>query len=308
MDPVSPHTGDPTPPEQVPAGEKASHQSYLEYIKVIAVTVLIALSLKTFVVEAFRIPSGSMENTLLVGDFLIVNKIAYGLRSPRYFPFTNVAMPVVTLPFHGHVHRGDVVVFEFPGSPDEIRPSESVNYVKRCIGLPGDTVTIVRGVVSVNGVNAVFPSHARPAPEYFLQRRYRRMRMYPPGSNFSEFNYGPLAVPKRGDTLRLSTESLRRWKVFIEREGHTVSSNDSMEVFIDGRRSNRYVVQRDYYFMMGDNRGNSLDSRFWGFVPDDNIVGEALLIYWSWDPEKGAGSFSSRLGSIRWDRVGSIIR
>ena len=308
MDIESPHTGDPAPPGDQPAGEAVPRHHIGEYIRVVAVTLLVALCLKTFVVEAFRIPSGSMENTLLIGDFLIVNKLAYGLRTPRYFPFTNVAMPVLTVPFHGRVRRGDVVVFEFPGSPDEIRPSESVNYVKRCVGLPGDTVTIVHGIVSVNGVQAMFPEHARPALEYFLPRRYRRFRMYPPGSNFSELNYGPLAVPRVGDTLLLSPENIRSWRVFIEREGHTVSSGDSGAVILDGQRTNRYVVQRNYYFMMGDNRGNSLDSRFWGFVPDDNIVGEALLIYWSWDPEKGAGGLLARFSSIRWGRIGNIIR
>jgi signal peptidase I len=132
--------------------------------------------------------------------------------------------------------------------------------------------------------------------------------MYPPGSDFSEVNYGPLAIPRQGDTLRLNGNTVRRWQVFIEREGHTVSADDSQAVFIDGQRVDRYVVQKDYYFMMGDNRGNSLDSRFWGFVPEDNIVGEALLIYWSWDPEAAAGGLAAKLGSIRWSRIGSIIR
>ena len=308
MEVDTPHTGESAPPEEGRTEEKRDRHHYLEYIKVIAVTLLVALCLKTFVVEAFRIPSASMENTLLIGDFLIVNKLAYGLRTPRYLPLTNVAMPVLTLPFLGHVHRGDVVVFEFPGSADEVKPPEGVNYVKRCIGLPGDTVSIVDKRVLVNGVELRSPLHGRPAPQYFLPRRYRRFRMFPPGSNYSEFNYGPLRVPRRGDTLRLDGDTINRWKVFIEREGHNVGSDDSGTVFIDGQRATSYVVRKDYYFMMGDNRGNSLDSRFWGFVPDENIVGEAFLIYWSWDPERGMGGLGSRFSSIRWGRIGSIIR
>ncbi len=308
MDDDPTHTGETVPPDGVTAEERKSKPGYFEYAKVVLVTLLIALFLKTFVVEAFRIPSGSMENTLLVGDFLIVNKLAYGLRTPRYFPLTNVAMPVLTVPFLGHVHRGDVIVFEFPGAPDEVRPSENVNYVKRCVGLPGDTVRIVHGRVLVNDVDVKFPPYARPATEYFFPRNSRRYRLYPPGSTFSEFNYGPLVIPKRGDNIILDSNSIQRWKVFIEREGHTVGEDDAQTIRIDGRPADHYTVERDYYFMMGDNRGNSLDSRFWGFVPEQNIIGEALVVYWSWDPELSVGSFVAKVNSIRWNRIGTLIK
>ncbi len=302
------YTGETGPTQEPRQSQKREGAGYCEYLKVIGVTLLIALFLKTFVVEAFRIPTGSMENTLLVGDFLIVNKIAYGLRTPKYLPLTNVAMPTLTVPFIGHVHRGDVVVFEFPGSPDEVKPSETVNYVKRCIGLPGDTVRIDHGRVLVNNVPMGLPAHARPAIEYFAPRGSRRFRMYPPGSRFSEFNYGPLAIPKRGDVIALDSASIQRWKVFIEREGHSVGMDSDRKILVDGRPTDSYFVQRDYYIMMGDNRGNSLDSRFWGFVPDDNIVGEALVVYWSWDPELSVGSVLAKMHSIRWGRIGTFIK
>jgi signal peptidase I len=122
--------------------EKNITLTLIEYGKTIFITLLVALVLKLFVVEAYRIPSTSMENTLQVGDFLLVNKLAYGLHTPRRIPFTSTSLSSFTLPLFRGVHRGDVVVFEFPGGRDEVKPSESVNYIKRCIGLPGDTVEI----------------------------------------------------------------------------------------------------------------------------------------------------------------------
>jgi signal peptidase I len=280
----------------------------LDYVKVIVVTVLVALVLKTFVVEAYRIPTGSMENTLLVGDFLIVNKLAYGFRTPSRVPLTNMAMPTVKIPLWGRVHRGDVVVFEYPGSIDEVRPPKAVNYVKRCIGLPGDTVRIVHGKVIVNDSTLQLPPFAKPvdASGFFIGSR--STTTFPPGTSFTQFDYGPIVVPKRGDTIDLYGGSIARWKMLIEREGHSVMVDEERNVFIDGRQTDQYVVGRNYYFMLGDNRDNSLDSRYWGYVPESNIVGEALLVYWSWNAEPSAGSAIAKSSNIRWNRIGTIIR
>jgi signal peptidase I len=280
----------------------------LEYVKVIVVTVLVALFLKTFVVEAYRIPTGSMENTLLVGDFLIVNKLAYGFRTPSRVPLTNVAMPTLRISMWGRVHRGDVVVFEYPGSLDEVRPPKAVNYVKRCIGLPGDTVRIVHGNVIVNDSTLQLPPFAKPvdASGFFIGSRSRTT--FPPGTTFTQFDYGPLVVPKRGDTIDLYGSSIARWRTLIEREGHTVMVDETRKVFIDGRMAEHYVLERNYYFMLGDNRDNSLDSRYWGYVPESNIVGEALFVYWSWNAESSAGTAVSKSNSIRWKRIGTIIK
>jgi signal peptidase I len=277
---------------------------YFEFIKVVLVTLLIALLLKTFVIEAYRIPSGSMENTLLVGDFLIVNKLAYGLRTPGRLPLTNVAMPTFTLPLFGNVHRGDVVVFAYPGSLDQVRPKKEVNFVKRCVGLPGDTVRIVHGRVWVNGTPMELPASARDGYWGDAQRE----ALYPPNAGYTQTEYGPVVVPKRGDTVALDATSVNQWKTFIEREGHEVLCDEHGAVYIDGHRAETYTVQRDYFFMLGDHRDDSLDSRFWGFVPDENIIGEALLVYWSWDPSIAAGSVHAGMSNIRWDRIGTIIR
>jgi len=287
-------------------GDRGHH--YLEYVKVIVTTVLVALFLKIFVVEAYRIPTGSMENTLLVGDFLIVNKLAYGFRTPSRVPMTNVAMPILKIPLWGHVHRGDVVVFEFPGSLDEVRPPKAVNYVKRCIGLPGDTVSIIHGRVVVDGNMLDLPPSAKPADESGYYFGSRRTTPFPPGSSFTLFDFGPIVVPKQGDTIAVNAESIPRWKILIEREGHTVFVDEKDQVFIDGQNTSRYILKQDYYFMLGDNRDNSLDSRYWGFVPASNIVGRALLVYWSWESESMAESSMAKSSNIRWNRIGTIIR
>ncbi len=293
-------------PESNISRSRNSH--YLEYVKVIIATILVALFLKIFVVEAYRIPSGSMENTLLVGDFLIVNKLAYGFRTPSRLPLTNVAMPTLKIPLWGHVRRGDVIVFEYPGSLDEVKPSRAVNYVKRCIGLPGDTVRIVHGKVLVDGSTMDLPALAKPVGEYGFFSGSRRTTPFPPGSSYTQFDFGPIVVPKRSDTIDLDGASIRRWKILIEREGHAVLVDEGRQVFIDGRKTDHYAVERNYYFMLGDNRDNSLDSRYWGFVPENNIVGEALLVYWSWDAESSTGSLMAKSSNIRWNRIGTIIK
>lgn len=308
------------PIEQVPQGASADNGSdaagihpdpplgrkAMSFVRTIFLTILIAFLLKTFVIEAFRIPSGSMENTLLVGDFLLVNKMAYGLKTPRYFPLTNLAVPSLRVPAFGSVKRGDVVVFEYPGKHVEADGNDPVYYIKRCIGLPGDTVRIHSGEVSVNGLDVLPPSHGRASypGERFLMDSGRDGGSGPIDGN----NFGPVIVPRKGDVLAVTPATAMHWRVFIEREHHNIQIDSSGRVLIDGIGSSSYTVKQNYYFMLGDNRDNSLDSRFWGFVPESNIVGEALVIYWSWDPEDPDSGLNERVSKIRWSRVGTLIR
>ncbi|MBI3005846.1 MAG: signal peptidase I [Ignavibacteriales bacterium] len=259
------------------------------HVRTIFLTIVVALLLKTFVVEAYRIPTASMENTLLVGDFLLVNKIAYGLRTPRYFPFTNLAIPSFTLPFFGSVERGDVVVFEYPGDRDLPELSDPVYFVKRCVALPGDMVEIRKGRVSVNGKELIFPG--------------REVRSRGAGDS-----YGPALVPEEGRRIVLDSKNVDQWRAVLQREGQDLQLRENGEILINGKPQAEYVVQEDYYFVMGDNRDNSMDSRSWGFVPEKNLVGEALMVYWSWDPDVPVDSFEEKLKSIRWGRVGKVIR
>ncbi|MCX6143598.1 MAG: signal peptidase I [Ignavibacteriales bacterium] len=293
-------------PEEVtaPTGRRRA----ISFLKTLLFTILVAFFLKLFIVEAFRIPSGSMENTLLVGDFLLVNKLAYGIRTPRYVPFTNLALPSFTLPLFRSVRRGDVVVFEFPGKHSGDLPSEPEYYIKRCIGLPGDTINIRSGYVMVNGREVLLPSHAKSSVIAGTVQPETVDMGQPSHLSVDGNNFGPTIVPRKGDIIRVTPSSLASWKKFIEREHHTVELSSGGSIAIDGVETSHYVVAQDYYFVLGDNRGNSLDSRFWGFVPDDHILGEALVLYWSWDPEQPGDEAHSQPASIRWNRIGTLVR
>jgi len=311
---VSSPSGELSPDQQKDTGQPqevtapSRRQRAISFLKTLLFTILVALFLKIFVVEAFRIPSGSMENTLLVGDFLLVNKLAYGIRTPRYVPFTNLAVPSFTLPLLRSVRRGDVVVFEFPGKHSGELPSVPEYYIKRCIGLPGDTINIRSGYVMVNGREVLLPSHAKSSVIAETVRSETVDAGQPSRSSIDGNNFGPAIVPKRGDIIRLTPLNLASWKQFIEREYHTVELSSRGSIAIDGVETSHYVVAQDYYFVLGDNRGNSLDSRFWGFVPDDHILGEALVLYWSWDPEQPGDEAHSQPASVRWNRIGTLIR
>ncbi|HEY4611408.1 MAG TPA: signal peptidase I [Bacteroidota bacterium] len=277
------------------------------YLKTVLITLLVALVLKAFVIEAFRIPSSSMERTLLVGDFLLVNKLAYGIRTPRFIPLTNFAVSTMYLPVFKNVQRGDVVVFEFPGNGESAETEEPVNYIKRCIGLPGDVVEIHDGQVYINSSPQGLPRNAQLSESNGRSSHYRS-RLFPWGAGFTEQHYGPLVVPKKGDQLELTIENLSMWRSLILRDGHTVELGEGSRIIVDGVPAQSYTVEQNYYFVMGDNRDNSLDSRYWGFVPEDNLIGEALMVYWSWDPDVAVSNLKDKLLSIRWKRVGTMIR
>ncbi len=182
-----------------------------ENVKQIGLAVILALVIKTSVVEAYKIPSGSMEDTLLVGDFLLANKFAYGAR----LPLVNYRLPAFTDP-----QPGDIVIFIYP--VDGV-----TKYIKRCVGLPGDTIQVRNKKLFVNGERYTDPEFSKYIRPQILRRG--------PGGRDSRDNFGP------------------------------------------------YVVPPNSYFMMGDNRDNSMDSRFWGTVHRDLILGEAMVVHWSWD-------------------------
>lgn len=203
---------------------------FREYFEAICIAILLALFIRTFVVQAFKIPSGSMLPTLLIGDHLLVNKFIYGIR----VPFTGKVLIPVKDP-----HQGDVVVFRFP-------KDRSIDYIKRVIGTPGDTVEIKNKKVFINGAPINDP-HANLSPATVLN-----------GDSSPRDNFGPVLVPA------------------------------------------------DRIFVMGDNRDNSYDSRFWGFVDQKDILGKAFILYWSWDIEKPLFSLD-RLTSIRFGRLANLI-
>jgi signal peptidase I len=212
------------PPEDQP---KPKRSALREYLEALVWAVVLALIIRTWGVQAFKIPSGSMKPTLLIGDHLLVNKSAYGLK----LPFSD--QPIISF---SPPQRGDVVVFRFPEDRDK-------DFIKRVMGLPGDTVEVRNKLVYINGQPLADP-----------WARYSDRIILPPGVQPRD-NLGPLHVPP------------------------------------------------EHYFVMGDNRDQSYDSRFWfqgrgGFVPLKDVLGRAFIIYWSWEED----SFG-----VRWSRIGHLI-
>jgi signal peptidase I len=286
-----------------------------EFLKQLFYAGIAALIIITFIIQNTRIPTGSMEDTILVGDFVLVNKFIYGASSPRFIPFTEVALPYFTLPAFKEPKAKDIVVFEFPGDRDVLEPTEKgVNYVKRCIGTPGDTVEIINKVVFVNGKQFWIPpfikyyrgqyaNYLKPIPKGIAEPR-----IFPKGMPWNEDNYGPLVVPKKGMKIPINIYNVEQWRNIIDREyGKRVVEVKNNSIVIDEIPVSSYTFKKDYYFMMGDNRDDSLDSRFWGFVPRDAVVGEAFITLFSWDRDIPFSQPVKLLASIRLDRVLKLL-
>lgn len=381
-----------------------------EWADALAFAVIAATLIRSFFIEAFTIPTSSMEKSLLVGDYLFVSKLSYGVKfpnTPLSFPFAHHTMPLtektksylewIKLPYHRfpsfkEIENNDVVVFNYPEGDTvvvqkqdqsyhqlvrdygrdllwqnfdiTVRPVDKrENYIKRCVGIPGDTLEIIDKVLLINGKELASPENKQfsysvttdgtPLSPRLLDKlditddvyiynaqtsTYRvtlsesqieKMKELPfvleikeniaqkgqrgTGRNspifphhedydWTEDNFGPLYIPKKGVTLKLTLENLPLYKRAIRiYEGNDVKVKEG-KIFINGNETDEYTFEMDYYFMMGDNRHNSADSRFWGFVPEDHVVGRAVLVWLSLDKNK---SFPQK---IRWNRVMSLIK
>ena len=375
-----------------------------EWIDAAAFAVVAATIIRTFVFEAYTIPTPSMEKTLLVNDFLFVSKFAYGPRVPNTpiaMPFVHHTMPggsgksyseAIYIPytrwFAKPITRNDAVVFNFPANDTLINDEENFgskktyyeairengrqrvwdnyrdiiitrpvdkreNFIKRCVAVSGDKLEIKQGVLYLNGVKQPFPEESElfyhvqtssPLNEEEIQSfgihtnpelgeytaynggMYRmnmtqeemkkvsalknvvkvEMEINPISNNLYPFydttlhwsvdNFGPLWVPKKGVSIPLTADNYLRYERCIRTyEGNNLE-NKNGKIFLNGEEATSYTFKMDYYWLMGDNRHNSLDSRYWGFVPEDHVVGKASLIWFSWD--KGP----------RWKRIFSKIR
>lgn len=245
---------------KVSTRKQVKKNSARETTEAIIIALLAALLLRAFVVQAFRIPTGSMKDTLLVGDFLLVNKFIYGVRTPDSIPFVDVKIPFVRLPAFKKPQNGDVVVFKYP-------KDETLDYIKRCIAVGGQTVEVKNGEVFVDGI----PEGERQE----LGKKYD---------------------PEEGRMVRYTKITTPYGKTYTIRHYADMPQTEHF---------GPVVVPEGHYFMMGDNRDNSADSRSWGFLPHRNVVGEALIIYFSWDRSY---PFWDLLDSVRWSRITSLIR
>jgi signal peptidase I len=230
-----------------------------EYVEAIVIAVALAFVIRSFVVQAFKIPSGSMIPTLLIGDHLLVNKLVYRFRLPD---------------------RGEVVVFKFP-------QDRKTDFIKRIVARPGDDVELADGTLLLNKAPAP-DTHASYGPGHPAGRE----RVMP-----------PFHVPKKGEVVRLEGPNLELYRLLIANDlkergqPGTVDVADG-RILVDGKPVETWQTTDDYFFMMGDNRDNSFDSRFWGPVRREDIVGKAMVIYWS---------FGNKLWQIRWNRIGDLI-
>ncbi|MGO4772354.1 signal peptidase I [Flavobacterium sp. W22_SRS_FK3] len=353
--------------------------------------IIVATLVHTYVVQPFTIPTSSLEKSLLIGDFLFVSKVNYG---PRV-PMTTVALPMVhdsipltkrksylswpqlpylRLPALEKIKRNDIVVFNWPvdtvhyffepkGKPGVIKPiDKKSNYVKRCVGVPGDSLSIKDGFVYINNKKLILPERAKPQYSYAValdgktpidfesllkelkvnlvdvlgfrddtkrdtlyfaaltEANAERLKntagitnvkrqiskgndnsIFPHINKWNQDNFGPIYIPEAGKTVALTNESLPFYKDIITNyEGNTLQI-EGAHFIINGKQTNSYTFKQNYYWMMGDNRHNSEDSRYWGYVPENHIVGKPVFIWMSWDTN-GKG-----INKIRWDRVFTTV-
>ncbi len=260
-----------------------------EWFEALLIALVVATIIRVFVIESYRIPTSSMENTLLAGDFLFVNKYVYGAK----VPFTDIRLPGID-----SVERGDIVVFKFP-------KDRSLNYIKRCVAVSGDTLEIRDRALFINGKEATVPEHAQFLADLMPAGDPDR-QVFPKFSGFNKDNYGPIRIPRKGDVVTLNKKSYYQYASLIGEEGHSISTAGDA-ILVDGQPADTYTIEQNYYFVMGDNRDNSLDSRFWGFLPERDVVGQALMVYWSWNPHISLLHPVEKFSSIRWQRTGLMV-
>lgn len=389
-----------THPDKKPEYKKSQAR---EWADAIIFAVVAATIIRTFMIEAYTIPTSSMEKSMLVGDYLFVSKVSYGPKIPNTpiaFPFAHHTLPLtkftksylewIKLPYYRFpglykIENNDVVVFNYPDGDTVAleRQNESYyslvrqlghkmvnktytvvsrpvdkreNYIKRCIAIPGDELKIVDGSVYINGKHLPEKENAQfiyqvytngqglnpklfdklditefsqhSAKDYIMaltdanakyleslanidsvKRIVKQVNQpesyifpYSPAYPWNEDQYGPLTIPAKGTTIELNLDNIVLYERIIDvYENHDLKVENG-KIFIDGKETTSYTFEMDYYWMMGDNRHNSADSRFWGFVPENHIVGRAVFVWLSLDKEKPFGK------RIRWNKIFRVVR
>ena len=298
----------PSPPREKP--HRTFKQVVVDNIKSFGSALLVFYFVTTFFVQAFTIPTSSMVATLMVGDFIFVNKFIYGAQTPANIPLTSIELPQYRFPAFREPAQGDVLVFRFPHP--ELKPDQrGLDYIKRCVAVGGQTVEVRNKELYVDSIrfSEKFNFEGIHYDPNFISRLNDA---YPPGMGTGD-NFGPFRVPAKGDKIPLSPTRVELVKYLALRDGHDFQIRPD-GYYVDGNRTEEYEVGQDYYFMMGDNRDNSLDSRYWGPVPRNHISGEGMLIYWS-NVEAAKQTnmilkvFSTlNLSKVNWKRIGTIVR
>jgi signal peptidase I len=373
----------------VTAEFKAEHDTlikspaWIQWTAIIIINLCIVIFIRAFFIETYSIPTPSMERSLLVGDYIVVSKINYGVRlpiTPIAYPFANhniepglkaywdgIKWPYHRLPGFSEIKKGDIVIFNYPMDVDSpyLRPIDKGEiYMKRCEGAPGDTLSLIDAQVYINGKTSFNPPNAQMdykvnlkgpnlnpqlLKDLHISRYYednelltmtpsaantlktysnvesvtpaialkgvvdpfnpiypRKYPQYSLGTKFPLFkwnvdNYGPIIIPKKGWTVKLDSMNFPIYERAIEVYENNKVKTIGNDIFINGIKTNTYTFKMNYYWVMGDNRHDSEDSRFWGFLPEDRVIGKAMLIYMSWDEN------ASLFNKIRWDRIFNII-
>jgi len=284
-------------------------QKLWSWTKTIVGAIIVVMFINGLLIASFVVPTGSMESTVMTGDFLFVNKFVYGPSTPQVVPFLNIPLPFFKFPGIKDPERGDVIVFIFPGEWFEVKAREFQYFLKRCVAIAGDSLQIIDNKIYVNGVEQPFPENGHvkmPAPDTLRPTSYPPGRTDVDGKPYFTHKYGPIRIPKEGDTIWLTHKNFDEWNIFIQREGHKVSK-DYQAIYIDQQPVTYYIVERNYCFGIGDNRDNSHDSRFWGFIPYENVVGSPLMVYWSWNTDLPLFKIFDKIASVRWGRIFTFI-
>jgi signal peptidase I len=282
-------------------------RSKLRVFLLILIFLIILILVKGLFIGAYKITSSSMRNALIEGDFILVKKSSYQIKTPDKFPFTPFEIPRVKILNIQKPERNDVVVFKM----NQFLVDTSLtgyDLVKRIIGLPGETVQLKDKSVFINDEEINNPStvNFNLNSPFFYNRA--EQKFYPFNDKSWKINfYGPVKVPQRGDTIQINPKNISIWQPIINYEsGGKFINVEGTVITYKGRPITEYVIQKDYYFVLGDNRFESVDSRFFGFVPEDEIIGKVWMIYWSINPSVETG-FWDFFNALRFDRITKSI-
>lgn len=232
-----------------------------QLVRVLILVIILSWLCKSFIISVYYVPSFSMYPTLSGGDYVLATKFAYNLRTPEYYPLTDLPFPYFYIDGVGSVQRGDIMIFDLPLFPQQLHPTQKENYIKRCVGMSGDTIVII-------------------------DDRYQLLRADKLTHQDITESGGQLSrIPEKGSLISLVDSTKRIWKSIVHRDGNSLRIDSSGNVYINGKQSRSYRVKQNYYFVEGDNRQHSSDSRSWGLVPKEDLIGKAEMKIWPWPPE-----------------------